>query len=131
MNFDETMMAYQLPHGEPYYIPFAFCSFDKDEQTKADANINKYHDDIIRLKNDGELMNAGEIGEEMLIATWNEIYRLMLEKLLVDGERRTLCLYVGGNIKCFDMHEGMWWLDKFVQEMFGDKKYRYRKEQTK
>ena len=128
MNFDEIMMAHQLPHGEPYVIPFAYCTFDDDEQAKIDANSAKYHNDIMRLKNAGELMNAGEIGEEVLIATWNQIYRYMFEKLLVDGERRTLCLYMDGETKCFDMHEGAWWLDQFIQEEFDDKRRWRRKE---
>ena len=62
MNFDEKMMAYQLPHGESYAIPFALYTPDKDEQAKIDANTAKYCNEIIRLKKDGELMNAVEIG---------------------------------------------------------------------
>lgn len=130
MNFDEMMMAHQLPHGEPYVIPFAFCTPDKDEQAKIDANSAKYHDDIMRLKRDGELMNAGEIGEEMVFATWNQIYRLMFDKLLMDGERMTLCIYTEDGIKKFDMHEGMWWLNHFIREKFGYKGYFHRKERT-
>ena len=67
MNFDKIIDAYQLPNNEPYVVPLGeFVTSDKDEQSKIDINRAKYYNDIMRLKKEGTLVNAGELGEDML-----------------------------------------------------------------
>ena len=67
MNFDKIIDAYQLPYNEPYVVPLGeFVTSDKDEQSKIDINRAKYYNDIMRLKKEGTLVNAGELGEDML-----------------------------------------------------------------
>ena len=67
MNFDKIIDAYQLPYNEPYVVPLGeFVTSDKNEQSKIDINRAKYYNDIMRLKKEGTLVNAGELGEDML-----------------------------------------------------------------
>ena len=67
MNFNKIIDAYQLPYNEPYVVPLGeFVTSDKDEQSKIDINRAKYYNDIMRLKKEGTLVNAGELGEDML-----------------------------------------------------------------
>ena len=97
MNFDKIIDAYQLPHNEPYVVPLGgFVTSDKDEQSKIDINRAKYYNDIIRLKKEGALVNVGELGEDMLSTVWTVLRRFMFDKLLIEGERRTLTLYTKG-----------------------------------
>ena len=66
MNFDKIIDAYQLPYNEPYVVPLGeFVTSDKDEQSKIDINRARYYNDIMRLKKEGTLVNAGELGEDM------------------------------------------------------------------
>lgn len=133
MNFDKMEMVYKLPHGEPYVImPIGFVPWDDKEQSKVDKNMAKYHDEILRLKENGYVINAADAGDEMLKCAWMETYKLVLEKLLVDGERRTLCLYnAKDGIKKVDMYESVWWLDKFMHQLLYDGDVGiYRKECT-
>ena len=91
MNFDKIIDAYQLPNNEPYVVPLGeFVTSDKDEQSKIDINRAKYYNDIMRLKKEGTLVNAGELGEDMLSTVWTVLHKLIFEKLLIEGERRTL-----------------------------------------
>ena len=117
MNFDKIIDAYQLPYNEPYVVPLGeFVTSDKDEQSKIDINRAKYYNDIMRLKKEGTLVNAGELGEDMLSTVWTVLHKLIFDKLLIDGERRTLTLYTKDGLKSFDMYEGVWWLDQFMHE---------------
>lgn len=122
MNFDKIIDAYQLPHHEPYVVPLGgFVTSEKDEQSKIDINRVKYYNDIMRLKKEGVLVNAGELGKNMLSTVWTVLHNLMFDRLLIDGERRTLGLYTKDDVKYFDMHEGVWWLDQFMHEQFDSK----------
>lgn len=117
MNFDKIIDAYQLPHNEPYVVPLGtFVTSNKDEQPKIDINRAKYYKDIVRLKKEGTLVNAGELGEDMLSTVWTALHKLIFDKLLIEGERRTLTLYTKDGLKSFDMYEGVWWLDQFMHE---------------
>ena len=117
MNFDKIIDAYQLPYNEPYVVPLGeFVTSDKDEQSKIDINRAKYYNDIMRLKKEGTLVNAGELGEDMLSTVWTVLHKLIFDKLLIEGERRTLTLYTKDGLKSFDMYEGVWWLDQFMHE---------------
>lgn len=117
MNFNEIIDAYQLPHNEPYVVPLGgFVTSNKDEQFKIDINRAKYYNDIMQLKKEGTLVNAGELGEDMLSTVWTALHKLIFDKLLIEGERRTLTLYTKDGLKSFDMYEGVWWLDQFMHE---------------
>ena len=129
MNFDKIIDAYQLPHNEPYVVPLGeFVTSDKDEQSKIDINRAKYYNDIMRLKKEGTLVNAGELGEDMLSTVWTVLHKLIFDKLLIEGERRTLTLYTKDGLKSFDMYEGVWWLDQFMHEQFDNKDNIRRKD---
>ena len=122
MNFDKIIDAYQLPYNEPYVVPLGeFVTSDKDEQSKIDINRAKYYNDIMRLKKEGTLVNAGELGEDMLSTAWTVLHKLIFDKLLIEGERRTLTLYTKDGLKSFDMYEGVWWLDQFMHEQFDNR----------
>ena len=101
---------------------------DKDEQSKIDINRAKYYNDIMRLKKEGTLVNAGELGEDMLSTVWTALHKLIFDKLLIEGERRTLTLYTKDGLKSFDMYEGVWWLDQFMHEQFDNKDNIRRKD---
>lgn len=117
MNFDKIIDAYQLPHNEPYVVPLGgFVTSNKDEQFKIDINRAKYCNDVMRLKKEGALVNADELGEDMLSTVWTALHKLIFDKLLIEGERRTLTLYTKDGLKSFDMYEGVWWLDQFMHE---------------
>lgn len=117
MNFNEIIDAYQLPHNEPYVVPLGgFVTSNKDEQFKIDINRAKYSNDVMRLKKEGALVNADELGEDMLSTVWTVLHKLIFDKLLIEGERRTLTLYTKDGLKSFDMYEGVWWLDQFMHE---------------
>ena len=129
MNFDKIIDAYQLPYNEPYVVPLGeFVTSDKDEQFKIDINRAKYCNDVMRLKKEGTLVNAGELGEDMLSTVWTVLHKFMFDKLLIDGERRTLTLYTKDGLKSFDMYEGVWWLDQFMHEQFDNKDNIRRKD---
>lgn len=122
MNFDKIIDAYQLPHNEPYVVPLGgFVTSDEDEQSKIDINRAKYYNDIMQLKKEGVLVNAGELGKNMLSTVWTVLHNLMFDRLLIDGERRTLGLYTKDDAKYFDMYEGVWWLDQFMHEQFDNR----------
>lgn len=119
MNFNKIIDAYQLPHNEPYVVPLGeFVTSDKDAQSKIDMNRAKYYNDVMRLKKEGALANVNELGDEALSIVWSRLHNLMLDKLLIDGERRILALYTKDGLKSFDMYEGVWWLDQFMHEQF-------------
>ena len=122
MNFDKIIDAYQLPHNEPYVVPLGgFVTSNKDEQSKIDINRAKYYNDVMRLKKEGTLVNVNELGDEALSIVWGRLHNLMFDKLLINGERRTLTLYTKDGIKSFDMYEGIWWLDQFMHEQFDNR----------
>ena len=129
MNFNNIIDTYQLPHNEPYVVPLGgFVTSNKDEQSKIDINRAKYCNDVMRLKKEGALVNADELGEDMLSTVWTALHKLMFDKLLIDGERRTLTLYTKDGLKSFDMYEGVWWLDQFMREQFDNKDNIRRKD---
>ena len=70
----------------------------------------------MRLKKEGALVNADELGEDMLSTVWTVLHKLIFDKLLIEGERRTLTSYTKDSLKSFDMYEGVWWLDQFMHE---------------
>ncbi len=122
MNFDKIIDVYQLSHNEPYVVPLGgFVASNKDEQSKIDINRAKYYNDVMRLKKEGTLVNVNELGDEALSIVWGRLHNLMLDKLLIDGERRILTLYTKDGLKSFDIYEGVWWLDQFMHEQFDSK----------
>lgn len=122
MNFNKILDAYQLPYNEPYAVPLGgFVTSNADEQSKIDINRAKYCNEIMRLKKEGALANINELGDEALSIVWGRLQKLMLDKLLIDGERQTLTLYTKNGIKSFDMYEGVWWLDQFMYEQFDNR----------
>ena len=122
MNFDKIIDVYQLPYNEPYVVPLGgFVTSNKDEQSKIDINRAKYYNDVMRLKKEGTLVNVNGLGDEALSIVWDRLHNLMFDKLLINGERRTLTLYTKDGIKSFDMYEGIWWLNQFMHEQFDNR----------
>ena len=131
MNFDKIIDAYQLPHNEPYVVPLGgFVTSNKDEQSKIDINRAKYYNDVMRLKKEGTLVNVDGLGDEALSIVWGRLHKLIFDKLLIEGERRTLTLYTKDGLKSFDMYEGVWWLDQFMHEQDNVKAVNRLKDKT-
>lgn len=131
MNFDKIIDAYQLPHNEPYVVPLGgFVTSNKDEQSKIDINRAKYYNDVMRLKKEGTLVNVNGLGDEALSTVWTVLHKLIFDKLLIEGERRTLTLYTKDGLKSFDMYEGVWWLDQFMHEQDNVKAVNRLKDKT-